>query len=104
MGVLSWVFSVPSRPPPSLDLLVRSWYDELSESEEESPDESEIVVSEESLDKLESSDESVSARLDILRLTCFRRFCSFLARFFAFALAFFFFCRSRCLLFSCFVL
>ena len=52
-------FSVPSRPPPSRDLLLRSLSDELSESEEESLDESKLVASEESLDELVSSDEYV---------------------------------------------
>ena len=81
-------FSVPSRPPPSRELLFRSLSDELSVSEEESLDEFELVVSEEALDELVSSDESVSARLAFFRLSCFRRFCSFLAHFFALAFAF----------------
>ena len=68
-------------------------------SEEQSLDESELVVSEEALDELVSSDESVSARLAFFRLSCFRRFCSFLARFFALAFAFFFFSLFRCFLF-----
>ena len=68
-------------------------------SEEESLDEPELMVSEESLDELELSDESVSARFAFFRLSCFWRFCSFLARFFALAFAFFFFSLSRCFLF-----
>ena len=93
------VFSVPSPPPPSRDLLFRPLSDELSVSEEELLDDSELVVSEESLVKLDSSEESVSFRLDFLRLSCFRRFCSLVARFFALAFGFFFFSRSRCLFF-----
>ena len=92
-------FGVPSRLPPSGDLLFRSLLDELSVSGEESLDESELVVSEEALNELYSSDESVSARLAFFRLSGFRRFCSFLARFFALTFAFFFFSLSRCFLF-----
>ena len=82
--------SVPSRPPPSRGLLFLSLSDEVSESVEESLDESELVVSEESLHELESSDESVSALLDFFRLSFFRRFYCLFALFSAFAFAFFF--------------
>ena len=92
-------FSVLSRPPSSGDLHLRSLSDELSESGEESLDESKLVAPEESLDELELSDESVSARFAFFRLSCFRRFCSFFARFLALAFAFFVFSRSRCFLF-----
>ena len=81
------------------DLLLRCLSDELSVSEEESLDECELVVSEESLDELQRSDESVSARFAFIRLSCFRRFYSLLARFLALAFAFFFFSLSRCFLF-----
>ena len=56
-------FSVPSRLPPSRDLLFRSLSDELPVLEEELLDESQLVVSEEALDELDSFDRSVSARL-----------------------------------------
>ena len=92
-------FGVPSRPPQSRDLLFQSLSDEMSMSEEESLDESEVVVSEESLDELNLSDESVSARLDFFQLSCFWLFCSLLARFFAQAFALLFLYISRCLLF-----
>ena len=45
-------FTGPSRPAPSCELLFRSLSDELSESEEDSLDESELVVSKEWLDEL----------------------------------------------------
>ena len=46
-----------------------------------------------------SPHESVSARFAFFRLSCFRRFCSFFARFFALAFAFFFLSLSHCFTF-----
>ena len=67
-------FSVPSRLPPSCDLLFWSVSDELSLTEEESLDKFELVVFEGVLDELDSSDESMSAGLAFFRLSCFGAF------------------------------